>query len=690
MSADKTRQTPALPDLMTPWTRLQLHTSSLLAVFFLAVYARLVCPFIGERVGAGELGFNLLSVFAIQVVLRELLFHAVPRPKSDRSLARHGYRLSIVVWIVSGLLAMGLHQLRYDSFPFGSHLKLLSGYWLLGAGILAQWEYVILERSCRGCAGEPAAPTRFLERITRRVLEGNFVLTLVPAVAMLLVVWRYVAQESIDRELLNEVAYLGTFCVAMGLLMAFRFGQSLREDTSHIVAGLQTIEGGSLDVRLDTTRPDELGEVAAGVNHMVRTLRIANRQLERRLGERTALGEVALASSSVMDVDNVLDLITEKSCEVARAEASSLLLLREDTGRLHFHCARGEAASDLADASVAVGDGLAGAVAEAREPLIVPDAYEDPRFNRNYDALTGFRTRSIMTVPLLARDGSLLGVVQALNRVGGGTFSEDDLELLGAFAAQASVALENARLNDDTRRLAKDLREALEKERNLSIEKEKMQAYIPQTVVDEISRNREKKLALGGKTVEATVLFADIKGFTRLSETLDPQETIRLLNVFMTEMTDVLQREGGIVDKFIGDGIMAVFTPEGGEKPEVRAVRAGVKMQRRILELGEKWEGTQPRLADLKVRVGINTGRVVAGNIGSETRMDYTVIGDSVNVASRIEGACTPGAVWISASTYEPAKDAVVATAMPPINVKNRTQPVQCYEVGVDGIRQPA
>ncbi|MEK8017410.1 MAG: DAHL domain-containing protein [Candidatus Parabeggiatoa sp.] len=233
------------------------------------------------------------------------------------------------------------------------------------------------------------------------------------------------------------------------------------------------------------------------------------------------------------------------------------------------------------------------------------------------------------------------------------------------------------------RQYAEELREALENERRLSIEKQKMGTYIPKPLVEEISRNREQKLALGGKTVYATILFSDIKGFTKLSEKRDPQEIISFLNTYMTAMTTIIESENGVVDKFIGDGIMAIFTEHETGDHALRAVRAGIEMQKTLLELRQQWMDSKPMFSNLSIRIGINTGKVVAGNIGSETRMDYTVVGDNVNVASRIEGFCEPGKVFISASTYQEVKHLVIAKQMAPIQVKNRDQSVYTYALEV-------
>jgi len=272
--------------------------------------------------------------------------------------------------------------------------------------------------------------------------------------------------------------------------------------------------------------------------------------------------------------------------------------------------------------------------------------------------------------------------VQVINKVSAQAFDERDLRLFQSFASMASIALENARLFERTQRMADDLREALEAERRLAIEKEKMGAYVSKYAVDEIVRNREQKLALGGKLVRATILFSDVEGFTRLAERMAPQAVVSFLNEYMTAMTRVVEDGGGIVDKFIGDGIMAVFLPGDVEDNHaLRAVRAGVRMQQRLGELRASWSASRPELMGVQARIGINTGEVVSGNIGSQTRMDYTVVGDNVNLAARIEVNARVGEVHVSESTYQAVEDHVTARRLEPIIVKNRVQPVQIYSV---------
>jgi len=161
--------------------------------------------------------------------------------------------------------------------------------------------------------------------------------------------------------------------------------------------------------------------------------------------------------------------------------------------------------------------------------------------------------------------------------------------------------------------------------------------YVPETVVNELMANPDN-LQLGGEERIATVLFSDIADFTVISERLAPKKLVSLLNNYLTEMTAIIMEYGGIIDKFQGDAIMAEFgVPLSCEDHADRAVAAGLRMQRRLVELRKEWR--QKGMPELHCRVGINTGRMVVGNMGSQLVLDYTVIGDSVNLASRLETA---------------------------------------------------
>jgi len=195
------------------------------------------------------------------------------------------------------------------------------------------------------------------------------------------------------------------------------------------------------------------------------------------------------------------------------------------------------------------------------------------------------------------------------------------------------------------------------------------------------------KVALGGESLKVTILFTDIRSFTTISEKMDPQELVGLLNEYFTEMVSIVMSEGGVVDKYIGDAIMAVFgAPVPKPEDAVNALRAAVKMRGALHGLNKRL--AERGLPTLRTGIGIHTGEVVAGNIGSEKRMEYTVIGDAVNLASRLESNTKELGVnvLISEDTYELTKHVVEARAVREITVKGRKAPVMTYEVlGIKG-----
>ena len=203
--------------------------------------------------------------------------------------------------------------------------------------------------------------------------------------------------------------------------------------------------------------------------------------------------------------------------------------------------------------------------------------------------------------------------------------------------------------------------------------------YMTEAVVEHLMAG---KVQLGGEVLTATILFSDIRSFATISEKMDAKSLVALLNEYFTEMVDEVIKEDGVVDKYIGDAIMAVFgAPVPKPDTAIHAVRAAIGMRQALASLNEKLvaRGMQP----IATGIGIHTGQLVAGNIGSEKRMEYTVIGDAVNLASRLESATKElgVAVLISQDTYDLVKDHFKVRPVKEITVKGREQPVMTYEV---------
>jgi adenylate cyclase len=214
-------------------------------------------------------------------------------------------------------------------------------------------------------------------------------------------------------------------------------------------------------------------------------------------------------------------------------------------------------------------------------------------------------------------------------------------------------------------------------------ERDKLRAtlgkYMTQTVMDHLLKGR---LELGGETRVVTILFCDIRGFTSISERMGAQSLVKLLNEFFTAMVTILMEEDAVVDKYIGDAIMAVFgAPISKPDDPLRAVRAAVRMRDALTSLNA--DLATRGIPEMRMGIGIHTGEVVAGNIGSNARMEYTVIGDAVNLASRLESATKDldASILVSEDTYALVRDQVSAVERGELPIRGRDRPVLAYEV---------
>jgi adenylate cyclase len=210
----------------------------------------------------------------------------------------------------------------------------------------------------------------------------------------------------------------------------------------------------------------------------------------------------------------------------------------------------------------------------------------------------------------------------------------------------------------------------------------------PQVVEQMVASGEEPKL--GGQQAEITAFFSDIAGFSSFSEKLTPERLVTLMNDYLTEMTDILHDNGGTLDKFIGDAIVGMFgAPLPFEAHAYHGCRAAILMQKRQLELQEKWrqEGNWPEIVyEMKTRIGLNSGAAIIGNMGSRRRFNYTMMGDTVNLAARTESGAKSYGVYtmITGETKALAqqhKDDLAFRFLDKIVVKGRSLPVDVYEL---------
>jgi adenylate cyclase len=246
------------------------------------------------------------------------------------------------------------------------------------------------------------------------------------------------------------------------------------------------------------------------------------------------------------------------------------------------------------------------------------------------------------------------------------SFGDEDLEFLIAFSGIAAVSIENSHLTDRIRREAVVL--------------SNFQRYFAPNVAAQIA-NQEGSVKLGsGEKRPVVIFFSDIRGFTPMSEKMNPDEISALLGEYFTEMVEIIFEQGGTLDKFIGDAIMAIWgAPIAHEDDANRAINAAIQMQQVLAKLNEKWatQGRQP----VNIGIGINFGEVFAGNIGSERRLEYTVIGDAVNTASRLCSKAGPGEIMISEPFYQALRKPPPVEALEPIQLKGKAQAVPVYRV---------
>src|SRR5437763_8614741 len=279
-------------------------------------------------------------------------------------------------------------------------------------------------------------------------------------------------------------------------------------------------------------------------------------------------------------------------------------------------------------------------VAQQQVALMTSNALEDAQLLGGKSiAIHGIR--SAMCVPLWDR-GRVIGAVQVDSPIHIGSYGEDDLDLLTALANFSAVAIERAQMT-----------EKIEEERRIRV---RMERYHSPAVVDEIVKGSLRGAATDEREIrnaEVSILFADIAGFTTVSETKKPEEVAEFLSHFFSCAVESIFAYGGTLDKYIGDAVMAFFgAPLPQEDHADRAVLTGLMLQRLVGEWNDEREKTG--LPAVKVRVGINSGPAVVGNVGTEKRVDYTVLGSAVNIASRLEsGVAKPGQVVISQNTID-------------------------------------
>jgi adenylate cyclase len=393
------------------------------------------------------------------------------------------------------------------------------------------------------------------------------------------------------------------------------------------------------------------------------------RATSHKLRNFAALIEITKALNSELDKAKILETIVDKGVELIKAERGFLILVHD--GVLDFKVARNRDKTDIQNPSKLISRSVLDSVTKTGEPVLTTDAQTALSGSMS---ITALEVRSLICVPLRLKE-RILGALYVDSKFTEAQFNEESQNLLHAFADQAAIAIENARLFDE-------IAESREAEKRV---RQMFQKYVPADVVREALKMKD-----GGRLsskLTATVLFSDMRGFTSISEKMAPEGVVGFLNDYLQRMVDIVFDEGGIVDKFIGDAVMAVFgAPMPKPDDATRAVRAALRMIEEVNRFNEQQKNEGG--VEIDVGIGLHTGPLIAGNIGSDRKMEYTVIGDTVNTASRIESLNQDlkTHVLITQECYDATGKIFAVRELPRVLVKGKEQPLQLYEVLGDEI----
>jgi adenylate cyclase len=358
-----------------------------------------------------------------------------------------------------------------------------------------------------------------------------------------------------------------------------------------------------------------------------------------------------------LDASQVARLVLEEATLLISSTSASVMLYNENTDFLEVV----EGIGSLAESKLSIrpNEGIAGHIFASGKPEIVNDVSADPRYKPH-----SLRMYSLICAPLTAKDRTI-GVINISNtsRV---NYTSQDLKLFSVLTIQAASAIENALLHENK------LRQILIKN-NLG-------RYLSPQVVEAVI-NAKEEVSLGTSKRRITMLFSDIRSFSAKCEELRPEEIVSYLNEYFTHLVSVIFKHQGTVNKFVGDMIVAMFgAPSDLENQEHCAIMAAINMQRCLNSMPTPWIR-----ANFLTGIGISSGESVVGNIGSSQHMDYTAIGDEVNVASRLQGLAKGGQILVTRSVYEAVipmgKICFSFREFGTLQVKGKKNPVEIFEV---------
>ena len=407
--------------------------------------------------------------------------------------------------------------------------------------------------------------------------------------------------------------------------------------------------------RSSDTHSNELTDLAGRV-----------KKLERENYLLTVLYEAGKALNSKLALEHICEQVISLACLIEGVERGFVMLFDE-----HGEVARQtevryrDPASAESRPQIILSSRVLDLIRKERQPILIDDISADERFSGS-ESLKISGLRSAMCAPLVGKE-QLFGVLYVDNLEKASAFTQEELNVFALVAAQAGAAVDNAF--------------AHEKIAQQSLQRSALERFLSPEVVEMVVANPD--IRLGGVNQEVTVMFADIRGFTTMSETMEPGRVVEILNEYFTRVTDVIFDNGGTLDKYIGDAVMAVFgAPISKGNDAAAAVNSAMQIQRLLIELNR--DAAAREWPELRVGIGINTGNAIAGNIGSPRRLDYTVVGDAVNTAQRLMTNAAGGQILISESTAKKlgkTGKTIDLDRLPELKVKGRSEAVPVFRV---------
>ena len=407
--------------------------------------------------------------------------------------------------------------------------------------------------------------------------------------------------------------------------------------------------------------PRDLDERVAARPSGASQLRVEGLSVNERQAQKLELLlEISKELSKQQDVDLLLEKVVDITFKVMSVDRVSILMLEGGSGELVPRVSRNRLDES---GGTRVPRSIARRAVEERVAILTDNAAADDRFKGR--SIVTQSVRSAMCTPLMGSDGHVLGILYVDNMTATNSFSDEDLEFLIAFSGIAAVAIENGRLTERVRREAVVL--------------SNFQRYFAPDLAQQIAGQAEQ-IQLGGTKRPVVIFFSDIRGFTTLSEHMNPDEIASLLTEYFTEMVEVVFEHGGTLDKFMGDAIMALWgAPITHGDDADRAMRCAIEQQHVLEALNQKWEGEGRHR--MQIGIGITFGEVFAGNIGSDRRLEYTVIGDAVNTASRLCSKAGGGQILISEPFYRALTTPPEVEPLEPLQLKGKTRAVPVYRL---------